>query len=178
MKMIRNNLIMLVNMNKFKHRMSVALYALICTGCNEASTFSRNFPEPVPTQKELDYIKKLEISGYSNIKLDIPRIGLLGRGLQIYAMDLHAPFPITIKNQDSIILVADSMAYELYESIIEDSIIYDFKGIAIRFSVDKSEISDDFDIKRHYYSKDFLEKWNGFKVAETSDGEFQRIKIW
>jgi hypothetical protein len=152
---------------------------LFFAGCNLGECgYCDSLPIVKPTKKELNYIDTLKFRGFSNVQLFIPIIGEQAYGKNHYAIQVDCPFELTKKNSDSIILIRNSIANELYNSIIEDSIIYDCKELDIRFNYRKREI-DPYSINglADDISKDTLEHWNGFKVMKIGKDKYKRVQI-
>ena len=142
-------------------------YNIECESC-------KHIKPPKKTLKEEAYIDSLKNRGFSNIRLFVPIIGLKGKGMDTYELEMDCPFNLTEDNADSIIMISDHIADELYSKVMEDSIIVECYDIFIRLNVRKSEIKKDQNILWQHYTKPSLEKWNRMRVVETAPGKFER----
>lgn len=123
--------------------------------------FLENLPSPDLTIKELNYKHSLEKKGYKKIEFEIPIIGEGISGGSAYSISLDAPFNLTKDNRDSVILVNEKIANELFNKVLSDSIKKDIEIIYVSFNVKFSEGKDIYQTLNREYSKKILEKTFG-----------------
>jgi hypothetical protein len=150
-----------------------------CKWGDNSDIWERTLFEPIPTQKEKNFIAHLDTIGYRNIELGIPVIGYKYRGGSSYIVYLDGPFELTESNRDSINDLTKNIALDLYNNVIEDSLIYDFGKVKINLSLNyvNPPIKKRFVCYQKEYPKDSLEVWSGFKVVTDGKGGFNRVLI-
>lgn len=158
---------------------SIVLFITSCIGdgkTNSQREYLKNLTHYPLTNKELNFQDSLKKMNYTNIKFDAPIIGYVCQGCSSYIVQMDCPFELSEKNKDSVKQINLEMAKFLYSNVIEDSVIYDFGEIRIEYTVEKSEIKDSEKYIKGSYSKKSLEKIVGFKIVESNNGIFKRVK--
>lgn len=143
----------------------------------EQQEYLDNLVDPIPTIKEDNFVNSLKDMGYFNVTLDIPIVGLVGKGSSSYIISMDCPFNLTETNKDSVIQANVDIAHELYTKVIEDSIIVEFGELNVEFTVEHSDIKKWHHILVRTYAKSTLEGWGSFKVVEDGNGKFKRVAI-
>jgi hypothetical protein len=165
-----------MNVKIIKNSVTFFLLTLVSCLSNQTELEARQWkPNPL-TKKEIQYIEELKTKGFDSIVIESQKIGLNAYGLSDYNIYFRSKIKTAKLNADSIRDVNFQIAKELYDHVIEDSIIYDCNFINISHKVVNGQKywSRDFYFK---YKKKQLEKELKFKVIKNKQGNFERIPI-
>lgn len=165
-----------------KYLLIIALaFSLDACMSNEASiqqaAWYESFKNKPLTEKEKSYIKQLEDRGYSKIDIQPPTIGVDFSGSSYYSVTIHSKIVYTGKNADSIHDLNHGFARELYDHIIEDSILFDISTISVSLITGDGFNKNQVKEISNSYTKKRLSKESGFRVMKKEDGTFERVKL-
>lgn len=152
-------------------------------GCYPNHEVERNTPydyEYPTTKKEIHFMQYLIKNGYKDPKFRIPIYGAGPIGARTYSLDLVYDTIL----QDSILFEyiqkeRKEIACNLYENVIEDSVIYDLYEIRVDIRTQKAKNFKINYTKDYYWTfkKSDLQKWQGFKVIKIGKRKYKRINI-
>jgi hypothetical protein len=148
---------------------------------NNDTTFSerefyKNTRNKPNTQKEKKYINKLKLNGYSNINIQSPRIGLELSGNSTYHISLNSNLEYNNENFDSITKINYEIAKELYNNVIEDSILFDISNIYVTLLV-KSSFNNSEKIIFKSISKKQLENDLNYKIIKKEKVKYEKVTL-
>lgn len=152
---------------------------IILIGCrSNQREYLDSLKSPDLTRKEEIFIKKLESEGFYNLKIEVPIIGYSAYGSSTYYIWMTTPFNLTNLNIDSVASVRQSIAKEMYRSVIADSVIYDCREIDIIFNYPNREVNPyKYEQLSGDIFKDSLEQWCGFQVVKDRKGGYKRVPL-
>lgn len=155
---------------------SFLLLPLVSCFSNQTELEARNWKKKPLTKKEIQFIEELKKRGYDHIEMDSQIIGLYALGMSSYDIYLKTKILSANVNADSIRNIGFQISKELYDHVVEDSIIFDFQQINVHLTVknDMKYWSREF---FKIYEKKQLEKELKFKVIQKPNGSFERVSI-
>jgi hypothetical protein len=157
---------------------SIILLILLHVSCfsNQTELEAKNWDKKPLTKKEILFIEELKKSGYEHIEIDSQIIGLYALGMSSYDIYLKTKILTSNVNADSIRNVGFQISKELYDHVLEDSIIFDCQQISVHLTVKNGKkywSRESFKI----YEKHLLANEMKFKVIKKRNGVFERISI-
>ena len=131
---------------------------------------------PTPNENELIFKDSLEKNGYSNIRFEIPYVGLSPYGQSSYYLKLD--FPVLTNNYDidSLKNINRKIAFNLYSNAITDSIMYDLESLSVIFIL-KNKNKKGYSSINKSYSKKMLIDSTGIRIIK-SNTKYKRINIY
>ena len=121
-------------------------------------------------------MEELKKRGYEHIEMDSQIIGLYALGMSSYDIYLTTKILSSNVNPDSLRNVGFQISKELYDHVLEDSIIFDCQQINVHLTVKNGKkywSRESFKI----YEKHLLENEMKFKVIKKRNGTFERVSM-
>jgi hypothetical protein len=146
------------------------------TSRNEAALYERLKNKPL-TLKEKETANHLKKSGFYNVEIYPPTIGIDAQGTSFYSIILFSKTRTSQIPTERIKSIQYETAKHFFLDVIEDSILYDIGEISVTLSL-RSKIKFGSDVKFYNsYSKKQLEKALNFKVIRKDDYTFERVTL-
>ncbi len=158
--------------------LSMVLYGCVFnneTTLSERELYKKSRNKPI-TEKEKIYVRQLMSKGYDKIDVQPPRIGDDLSGNSSYHIAFNSNLIYNNDNIDSITKINYEIAKELYENVIEDSILFDISEICVTMKI-KSSFDNSEKEKYKSVSKKLLENDLNFKVIRKGKDSYERVLI-
>ena len=155
---------------------SFLLFVLVSCFSNETELEARNWEKKPLTKKEILFMEELKKRGYEHIEMDSQIIGLYALGMSSYDIYLNTKILSSNVNPDSLRNVGFQISKELYDHVLEDSIIFDCQQINVHLTIKngtKYWSRESFKM----YKKHLLENELKFKVIKKRNGTFERVSM-